>query len=86
MSKTWAKHNGLSNVIYYSYPSVVASTFRLMVDKVAKQYESNGYEITDEVRYTSMMMAYFKQYEGCYWNDKNGCWDDKKTQFYTERE
>lgn len=86
MSKTWARRKGLSNVIYYNYPSVVASTFRLMIDKVARQYEDNDFVMTDEVRYTSMMMAYFKQYEWGYWNENKGCWDDKNTQFYTERE
>lgn len=86
MSKSWARRNGLSNVVYYERRTVVSSSFKLLVEEVAKRYESNGFKLTNDVRFTSMLMAYFKQYEGFYWNDNQMSWDNKRTVFFTERE
>lgn len=96
MSKTWAKRNGLSNVIYYDRSSALSVTFKHLIQDIIKQEgnkegknegESNKtVEMSDQVRYFSLLMAYFKQYEGFYWNDNKGDWSENKTQFYTERE
>ena len=48
--------------------------------------QENNVENADIVRYLGLLMAYFKQYEGEYWNDNKNCWSEKTTQFYTERE
>lgn len=86
MNKEWAKNNGLSNVIYYNRESVVSALFLCMINDIAERMLHTHKEISNEVRFTSMMMAYFKQYEGYYWNDKKNQWSQDKTQFYTERE
>lgn len=73
-------------MVYYERRTVVSSSFKLLVEEVAKRYESNGFKLTNDVRFTSMLMAYFKQYEGFYWNDNKMSWDNKRTVFFTERE
>lgn len=85
MSKDWAKRRGLSNVIYYNKPSVVSVLFKHMINDIIERTDPTK-EMSNEVRFTSMMMAYFKQYEGSYWNDIESCWSPNTTQFYTERE
>lgn len=86
MSKSWGRRKALSNVIYYGKPSIVSSTFNLLLDEIIKRHEGNIEEMSNEIRFTSMLMAFFKQYEGYYWNDKENCWSNDKTVFYTERE
>lgn len=86
LSKSWGRRNALSNVIYYGKPSVVSSTFKLLLDGIIQRHDGNVGMMTNEVRFASMLMAYFKQYEGYYWNDKEECWSDNTTVFYTERE
>jgi hypothetical protein len=70
MNKEWAKKNGLSNVIYYNKISVVAALFRNIIKEIIKRTDPKKDELSNEIRFTSLMMAYFKQYEGYYWNDK----------------
>lgn len=86
MSKTWARRNGLSNVIYYDRLSVLAITFRNVVKEVMKKSDRSDFKELNEQRFVSLMMAYFKQYEGSYWNDKLGAWSTERTNFFTERE
>lgn len=86
MSKSWGRHNALSNVIYYGKPSVVTSAFRLLLDDIIRRNKDNFGMMTNEVRFSSLLMAFFKQYEGYYWNDKEGRWSSNRTVFYTERE
>lgn len=84
MSKEWAMRNALSTVIYYNKHSVLASVFKLLIRQILSK--KNTSDISDEERYLSLMMAYFKQYEGYYWNDREGSWSKERTVFYTERE
>lgn len=86
MNKEWAKKNGLSNVIYYNKISVVAALFRNMIKEIIKRTDPKKDDLSNEIRFTSLMMAYFKQYEGYYWNDKESQWSEQKSLFYTERE
>lgn len=86
MNKEWAKKNGLSNVIYYNKISVVAALFRNIIKEIIKRTNPKKDELSNEIRFTSLMMAYFKQYEGYYWNDKESRWSEQKSLFYTERE
>lgn len=86
MSKTWARQNGLSNVIYYDKNSALTATFKHLTQEIINQEKANKKEMLNQTRYLSLLMAYFKQYEGFYWNDNKGDWAKTETQFYTERE
>ena len=89
MSKDWAKTKGLSNVIYYNKGSVISVSFSGIINEFIKRANNQEPEkVSKEYDYKciNMMIAYFKQYEGSYWNDPKGSWSEKTTQFYTERE
>lgn len=86
MNKEWAKKNGLSNVIYYNKASVVATLLKNRINDIIKRAAKKAEELSNEIISTSLLMAYFKQYEGNYWNDKESKWSEHKSLFYTERE
>ena len=89
MSKDWAKNKGLSNVIYYNKRSVMSALFRGIINEFierTKNHDPKKIKKEYEYKCINMMMAYFKQYEGSYWNDKEMRWSERITQFYTERE
>lgn len=85
MKKDWALRNHLSNVIYYNRESITAVSFRRIVDGIIDNLETQREENPRGFIEINLLMAFFKQYEGCYWNDKKSEWS-KKTVFYTERE
>lgn len=87
MNKEWAKQKGLSNVIYYNKTSVTAALLRNMIkDLTGRSGPNKKGDLSNEAKFINLMMAFFKQYEGYYWNDDKSQWSRQKTLFYTERE
>lgn len=54
VSKSWGRRNALSNVIYYARPSVVSSTFSLLLEDIIKRNEGSIEVITNEIRFTCL--------------------------------
>lgn len=86
MNRNWARHNFLSSVIYYEKGTLLPTVFKHVVDIEVKKLLENGGEMDHQSQMVSLMTAFFKQYEGHYWNDKINDWSKEKTIFYTERE
>lgn len=86
MNRDWALRNHLSNVIYYNRQSVTAASFRRLVDGFIDNLEIKREENPRGFIEINLLMAFFKQYEGYYWNDNISKWSSKRTIFYTERE
>lgn len=86
MSKDWAKKNGLSNVIYYNRSSILAKVFRRWLEGIIERSRQHNNKYDVDVLMSSYMMAFFKQYEGHYWDRNINGWSKDKVQFYIERE
>lgn len=86
MNKKWARQNFLSSVIYYEKGTILPTAFKHLVDIEVKKLIENGGVMDHQSQMISLMTAFFKQYEGPYWNDKINNWNKEKTIFYTERE
>lgn len=90
MSKDWAKKNALSNVIYYNKNNVISASFKRIINEIKERGRHLDHHDIDnmpvEYKTISIIMAFLKQYEGHYWNDKESKWSENKTLFYTERE
>lgn len=74
MAKSWARRNGLSNVLYYDKKSIVAVTIKLMVNELVERLQNHDKKAEKPKNYMSLFMAFCKQYEGYYWNERNLAW------------
>lgn len=74
MAKSWARRNGLSNVLYYDKKSIVAVTIKLMINELVERLQNHDKKAEKPKNYMSLFMAFCKQYEGYYWNERNLAW------------
>ena len=86
MSKQWARRFGLSSVIYYDKKTVLPIAFKHLVNSAVEKLQTNGGQMDHELQMVSLMMSFFKQYEGFYWDKQKKTWSERLTMFYTERE
>lgn len=82
MSKKWAIDNGVASVMYISPKSIISASMIKHIKDLYSTSDSNKFK--DNI--FGYFMAFFKQYEGFFWQNKHSQWSLNKKTFFTERE
>lgn len=82
MSKKWAIENGVASVMYISPKSIISASIMKQIKDLHFTLDYNKFK--DNI--FGYFMAFFKQYEGFFWQNKLSQWSPNKKTFFTERE
>ena len=82
MSKKWAINNGVASVMYISHKSIISASIIKQIKDLYSTSDSN--KVKDNI--FGYFMAFFKQHEGYFWQNKLSQWSPNKKTFFTERE